>query len=116
MNKPHVHAEVIKAWADGAEIEECVIYDQDGNPTDSGWQKPVANTPKWHSYIAYRIKPQPVIKKMYMHYDSIERYVKDIKYDGANVPQQMWAEERAMGNHLEFTFTDGKLTSVEIVK
>ena len=106
MNKPHVHAEVIKAWADGAEIEVRL--------KDGEWE--LCNQPLWWGHHEYRIKPQPVIKKMYMHYDSIERYVKDIKYDGANVPQQMWAEDRAMGNHLEFTFTDGKLTSVEIVK
>lgn len=49
MNKPHKHAKLIKAWADGAQIqyknlnewEDCVIY------------------PKWDNNTEYRIKPEP---------------------------------------------------------
>jgi hypothetical protein len=107
MNKPHKHAKEIIAWANGAEIEfrheEC-----------HAWK--TADSPTWNSHIKYRIKPQPVIKKMYMHYDSIEYFVKEGRYDGMNVPQQMYPDNDAMSNHLEFTFTEGKLTSVEIVK
>jgi hypothetical protein len=105
MNKPHVHAEVIKAWADGAEIEVRL--------KDGEWE--LCNQPLWWGHHKYRVKPQPVIKKMRMHYDSIEKKVAASGFDGMNVPQQMWTENRAMGAHLEFTFTDGKLTSVEII-
>lgn len=45
--KPHKHAEVIKAWADGAEIEVR---------TQNGW-KPVS-TPAWDSDFVYRVKPE----------------------------------------------------------
>ena len=46
--KPHKHAELIKAWADGAEIEVKDLY---GN-----W---VADkTPNW-TWNEYRIKPEP---------------------------------------------------------
>lgn len=43
----HKHAEVIKAWADGVEIE-CM--------TASGWQ-PVGRSPSWSDGNFYRIKP-----------------------------------------------------------
>ena len=49
MNKPHKHAELIKAWADGAEIEMLL---------SSGWEK-VSNTPSWFNDRKYRIKPEP---------------------------------------------------------
>lgn len=49
-NKPHVHAELIKAWADGAEIE----YLHDG----ISWRT-ILNNPSWASGVKYRIKPQP---------------------------------------------------------
>lgn len=106
MNKPHKHAECIKAWADGAEIER---FDTHLNK----WE--VVRDPCWVLETSYRIKPQPVIKKMYMHYDDIERHVKNGGYDGDKVPQKMYLTNFAMGNHLEFTFTDNKLTSVTIV-
>lgn len=48
MKTPHKHAALIKAWADGAEIEsmEC-----------NGWR--TSKTPMWFSEIEYRIKPEP---------------------------------------------------------
>lgn len=48
MNKPHVHAELIKAWADGAEIEYwCPIME--------GWEQ--TEVPMWNRFDEYRIKP-----------------------------------------------------------
>jgi hypothetical protein len=105
--KPHKHAECIKAWADGAEIEvrhgECYEWETIANPT-------------WNLYIQYRIKPQPVIKKMYMHYDGIEEAMGENFCPGSQVPQQMYSDNNNMSNHLEFTFVDDKLTSVEMIK
>lgn len=52
--KPHVHAELIKAWADGAQIQ---YYDH-----DLGWSDLMR--PSWHheirlsSLLKYRIKPR----------------------------------------------------------
>jgi len=105
--KPHKHAEFIKAWADGAEIEfRYVSCDE--------WR--TADNPTWSLYIHYRIKPQPVIKKMYMHYDNIKRMVSEGNYDRLDVLQQMYSDNNAMSDHIEFTFTDDELTSVEIKK
>ena len=48
MNKPHKHAELIKAWADGAVIEAL----------DCGhWYECV--TPDWEGGYKFRIKPEP---------------------------------------------------------
>lgn len=50
MKQPHKHAELIKAWADGAEIEF-----KNGH----GEWNPVHNPPIWSEYCEYRIKPEP---------------------------------------------------------
>jgi len=47
--KPHKHAEIIKAWADGYEIE----YQWGG-----GW-KQIPEHPTWPEGSVYRIKPEP---------------------------------------------------------
>lgn len=46
--KPHKHAELIKAWADGAEI-------QHKTPTCTNWSK--CKEPSWIPTWEYRIKP-----------------------------------------------------------
>ena len=50
MKTPHKHADLIKAWADGAEI---VIRWR----TDEPWQNCTA--PRWDQDCEYRIKPEP---------------------------------------------------------
>lgn len=49
MNKPHKHAELIKAWADGAEIEFK-------SKTSGRWT--VATWPRWAENIEYRVKTE----------------------------------------------------------
>jgi hypothetical protein len=52
--KPHKWAKEIKAWADGAEIEE---FDWEVTGKD-GWN--VTESPEWdNTRYCYRIKPQP---------------------------------------------------------
>ncbi len=51
MGKPHKHAELIKAWADGAEIEYFNGYQ---------WEKWSVNaSPSWYENNEYRIKQEP---------------------------------------------------------
>ena len=55
--KPHKHAELIKAWADGAEIQ-C-FHDHYGI-----WQD-IISPPYWIDGVQYRIKPEektPVVR------------------------------------------------------
>ena len=63
----------------------------------------------------FRVKPKDVITKVYMHYNSMEELVQN----GAFYRQPeniMFDNPRGMNNHLEFTFTNGKLTKVEMKK
>lgn len=53
MKKPHKHAEVIKAWADGAEIE----YLETMTSKEPYWSN--APMPKWSEETMYRVKPEP---------------------------------------------------------
>lgn len=46
---PHIHAEVIKAWADGAKIEAF---------NGKNWK--VLKDPNWCNTLEYRVKPIPV--------------------------------------------------------
>jgi hypothetical protein len=49
MKKPHKHAELIKAWADGAEIQLKMNATHWGDCID----------PYWNADLEYRIKPEP---------------------------------------------------------
>jgi hypothetical protein len=49
MGTPHVHAELIKAWADGAEI-------QARSHPSAKWAD--VENPKWVSDMEYRVKPE----------------------------------------------------------
>lgn len=52
IKKPHKHAECIKAWADGCEIELMI-------GSSGKWN--TSSDPSWESFINYRIKPTPVM-------------------------------------------------------
>ena len=53
MNKPHKHCELIKAWADGAEIQRRKYASNEWVDTD----------PDWRVDTEYRIKPRTVKKE-----------------------------------------------------
>ena len=58
MKTPHKHAELIKAWADGAEIQA---------KSDSVWLD--CRNPEWWPNAEYRIKPEPQPDKVvYPHH------------------------------------------------
>lgn len=58
--KKHKHAEIIKAWADGAEIESRCNFQMDGW---SNWRED--RLPDWHVEWQYRIKPKPDHKERF---------------------------------------------------
>jgi len=59
MLTPHKHAEIIKAWADGAKIEVLINEYSPSGDCGNSW-KP-AETPTWNIALQYRIKPEPRI-------------------------------------------------------
>lgn len=55
--KPHVHAECIKAWADGSTIQ--VKVPDKGRYTNEWCTISDDEIPEWNSNLEYRIKPEP---------------------------------------------------------
>lgn len=53
MPTPHKHAAIIKAWADGVEVQVS---------TNAGWYDLDFN-PNWCDFNQYRIKPEPAAPK-----------------------------------------------------
>ena len=63
----HKHSELIKAWADGAEIQ---YYYED--PYNCIWRDVAGRDLNWHPEVTYRIKPKPIIGTLM--YDAIAEY------------------------------------------
>ena len=64
MSGPHVHAELIKAWADGDEIQVYIDYE---------WQDNAQ--PSWSDKLQYRIKRQKIFQ------ESIKQWVRQFCVD-----------------------------------
>lgn len=98
--KPHKHAELIKAWADGAEIQ--YLYDP-----NQGWQN--CNQPTWYENFEYRIKPQPNPDVVY--YGIFGNF-------GAYSIDGCFTKERAHSDQIKIIFDGetGKLKSAEVLR
>ena len=68
--KPHKHAELIKAWADGAEIEERYKYKDKKFQDFYEWEAFEGNWSR-SKYYEYRIKPEskPDVVRLYKVFD-----------------------------------------------
>lgn len=81
MKTPRKHAEVIKAWADGAEVET--------KPAGHNAWSDVIN-PTWLDDFEYRIKPeikQPVVRWLWAYWHAARK--------NWSVTEMMWTEEEA---------------------
>ena len=99
-SKPHVHAELIKAWADGAKIQFHT-----GNKNDN-WED--TTNPMWYEKYHYRIKPEPkpdvvMTKCMHPQHDYLLAYANPLP----GCPR----------NEVKYTFDGetGELKAVELV-
>lgn len=99
MKQPHKHAELIKAWADGAEIEWF-----DGRT----WQ--VVRSPAWCDDTQYRVKPEP--KPDVVRYMAISATKTD--YVETFVPSL--CPSRATNLRLTFDGETGKLKKAEVLE
>ena len=66
------------------------------------------------TYHTFRVKPKDVITKVYMHYNSMEEMVQNNDFYVKVPTNCMFDKPTGMNEHLEFTFTNGKLTKVEM--
>ena len=96
---PHVHAELIKAWADGAAIQ--LLGEASGT-----WYNCI---PSWEPRTQYRIKPEPK--------PDIVRYAR-VQYNPKSFSETFWYGYRTQADNIKATFDGdtGKLKSVEIIK
>ena len=106
---PHIHAALIKAWADGAKIQ-C-RDNQNGEWFDSP-------KPDWYPYMEYRSKPEPDMVRYgraswieYDEYSSTERMLNSAQ------TSSYWAKKKSGSHNIKATFDGetGKLKSVEMV-
>jgi len=90
----HKHAELIHAWADGAEIE-CIIA------TTDKWFTPNPKRLSWDDDMEYRIKPEPK--------PDVVGYAKIISF---------WSSYQSFDHNLKLTFDGetGKLKSAEVIE
>ena len=97
MNKPHKHAALIKAWADGAEIEFL--------PSGSSVWGPYTS-PCWDWDGEYRIKPKPPKP-------DVVRYV-----CAATEGMSLGTEKKWWADNLKLTFDGetGKLKAAEVLQ
>ena len=97
MKKPHKHAELIKAWADGVVIEH--------NNGLGCWVE--QRNPQWNEWDIYRIKPKPK-PDWYRHYMVAE--------EGNGIYPRGTCEQMNANLRLWFDGETGKLKDAEIVK
>jgi hypothetical protein len=81
MKTPHKHAAVIKAWADGAEIQ-CKSpkgYEDDVNlacglKSKVLWKWDTISKPSWDVSKEYRVKPEPLKYRLCLCQDSAGKW------------------------------------------
>jgi hypothetical protein len=104
MKTPHKHAEVIKAWADGAEIE----YLETMTSKEPYWAN--APMPKWSEETMYRVKPEP--KPDFIYYGQLDEPAR-----GAFTLGTCFTRDHDVNDKVKLTFdgSTGKLKSVEML-
>ena len=95
MKTPHKHADLIKAWADGAEIE----YWQ---PVMRQWL--TNSTPKWYEDTLYRIKPEPKP-------DAVKLLRAELHHGFPHI----YMVDMATNLKLTFDYETGKLKAAEVI-
>jgi hypothetical protein len=95
MKTPHKHAELIKAWADGAEIELKLL--------NGIWHSSPYHC--WYEEHEYRIKPEPK--------PDFFRYVFADSNAAGYVHKTKWPEDTLK---LTFDGETGELKAAEVVK
>ena len=101
---PHKHAELIKLWADGVEIEFWSEFNE-------GWLRDTS--PTWQNHYKYRIKPEP--KKDLTVFTEVVG-VMDTTYTEFTRGMALTGEHYRFHNlKLTFDGETGKLKSAEVI-
>jgi len=107
MNKPHKHAELIKAWADGAEIQERWVKLGCRLSGSKEWSEWSYFDGEWadDSETEYRIKPTP--KPDVVSY---------LNYYGMSGRTVLGLNEDTHNLRMTFDGETGELKSAEVIK
>jgi len=100
--KPLKHAEVIKAWADGAKIQWY-----DSSPREHRW-KDCPDVFLWQDRFEFRVKPEP--KPDHVYYGVFDM-------DGSASIESCFTKFKDQGDQIMLTFDGetGRLKAVEIL-
>lgn len=101
MGIKHTHADIIKAWADGADIE-C-RYTPNGQWSTSNMP------PTWDEAYEYRVKHIPKVTIVSAHLQF--RYLTDC----GHVYGETLAVVSGQPNNVIAKFVDGKLDSIDVI-
>jgi len=103
MKTPHKHADVIKAWADGAEIQWY-----DSHPRQHRWFDCAPNRPSWSEKVLFRVKPEP--KPDHVYYGVFDM-------DGSMSIESCFTKINDDGDQIKLTFDGetGKLKAAEVL-
>lgn len=114
MNVPHKHADTIKAWADGKQIQVRVSPLQ-------GWLDWIPqqkyngisqfdDIPRWIESYEYRVKPETRV----LYGKATDQYVEDGAGFGSCLVTQI-APLQSTNDNLKLTFEDSVLINAEIL-
>jgi len=104
MKTPHIHADIIKAWADGEQIELL-------NQHTKHWV-PIGAEPCWFAGSIFRIKPEP--KPDVVYYGAFD--IGDVR-SGNRIIDSCFTSMYDAGDDIKLTFDGetGKLKSAEVL-
>jgi len=81
---PHKHAELIKEWADGAEIQ---FYFEN----EEVWR--YVESPQWHKGTKYRIKPLRTVHKYIFAYQDQDAWRTTVQYYSIEEAKKLFTNE-----------------------
>ena len=79
MNKPHKHAALIKAWADGAQVQIKL---------EEGWTNCFPQ-PLWNEEYEYRIKPTTIKYRTYLYESYGKLVVQTCNHGDSTKPEKL---------------------------
>jgi len=104
MTTPHIHADMIKAWADGYTVEAY-------NPERDAWI--VCPEPGWFADIEYRVRPGEIEQKRPEYAEYVVRVDQDL-FDEDKIQLQNECQHEQHYN-LKLLFKDGQLINSEVM-
>lgn len=114
MTVPRKHAEVIKAWADGAEIECRWPWTNSQPGKWSDWYP--SKEPSWNPNHEYRVKPEAVKLVLYGKVANPRHVGSSIRSTKHVLDAPCWTEGKSGRDNVCATFEDGVLVKLELLK